>query len=377
MNTKLKSDDCSTAAADECNSDLGKTLNGDVIDPRPPLDDPAALSDWIHRRYIVTDRDNVFVERLKMVLQRDGDGQFLPSAKKYQEETMGICVTAPAREGKTFMVTRTLARIFGQKVDMKRCGNHILYCRLKTNETAKGVYMDICRATGLEVFPSRMTQSEAYVLATHRLKMAGVKIIIIDELHNLLGSKKEAANLFLKGFFHDDDGLCLIAIGTERLRQFIYDDPNNAELSGRFLDFPLLNVSETSTVVMINDALKKLTDDVEIKIGSSIKSDAYFANRIYDGCRGSFGRCMRLLTTSIVYALEDGAKAVEAEDFATVFNLQFLHFNPENPFMISNYKARISPSQDDINDGDILFDDGNVEPVKKKRPGKPRVKAEA
>ena len=84
--------------------------------------------------------------------------------------------------------------------------------------------MDICRATGLEVFPSRMTQSEAYVLATHRLKMAGVKIIIIDELHNLLGSKKEAANLFLKGFFHDADGLCLIAIGTERLRQFIYDD---------------------------------------------------------------------------------------------------------------------------------------------------------
>ena len=372
MTENMKSDEDISAGADEVDDELEKAENAGQIDPRPPLDDLAALSDWLHRRYVVTDRDNVFVDRLKLVLQRDGDGQFLPVVKRYQEETMGICVTAPAREGKTFMVTQTLARIFGQKIDMKRCGNQILYCRLKTNATAKGVYMDICRATGLDVFPSRMTQSDAYVLATHRMKKSGVKIIIIDEVHNLLGGGKEAANRFLKGFFHDDDGFCLIAIGTERLRSFIYNDPNNAELSGRFLDFPLLNVSETSTVIMIQHALKKLTDEIELKIGSSIKSDPYFANRIYDGCRGSFGRCMRLLTTSIVYALEDGAKTVEVEDFAAVFDLQFLHFNGENPFTVRNWAARVGSAPDGIDVGDILFDDGHIEPIKKTRGRKPR-----
>lgn len=97
--------------------------------------------------------------------------------------------------------------------------------------------MDVCTATGLDVFPSRMTQAEAYNLASHRLRMAGVKIII-------------------------------------------YENPDNAELSGRFLDFPLVNVSETSTVVMIQQALKKLTGDIEVKVGRSIKSDPYFAHRI-------------------------------------------------------------------------------------------------
>lgn len=346
--------------------------NINLIDPRPSLDDPSALSNWLHRRYMVTERDNAFFDRLKMVLQRDGNGQFLPVPKKYQEETMGICVSAPAREGKTFMVTQSLTRIFGQKVDMKKCGKHILYCRLKTNVTVKGVYMDICTATGLDVFPSRMTQAKAHNLASHRLRMAGVKIIIIDEVHNLLRSGKEATNLFLKGFFHDDEGFCLIAIGTERLREFIYENPDNAELSGRLLDFPLVNVSETSTVVMIQQALKKLTGDIEMKVGRSIKSDPYFAHRIYDGCRGSFGRCMRLLTSSIVHALEDGAKAVETEDFATVFDLQFLHFNSENPFTVRNWAARIGAEPNDVGNGDILFEDGNVEPVKKKRGRKPR-----
>lgn len=376
MDTTSKSDNYSTATADGVDADFHTPSNGGSIDPRPPLDDLPSLSNWLHERYIVTERDNQFHEMLKLVLQRDRHGQFLPEVKKYQDETMGICVTAPAREGKTFTVTQSLSRIFGQKIDMKRCGSQILYCRLKTSATAKGVYMDICRATGLHVFPSQMTQPDALVLATHRLRMAGIKIIIIDEAHNLIGNGKEAASLFLKGFFHDDDGFCLIAIGTNRLRQFIYDDPNNGELSGRLLDLPLLNVPEKSSVILVREALNKLTGYVELKIGASIKSDPYFANWIYDGCRGSFGRCMRLLTSSIVYALEDGAKAVEAEDFATVFNLQFLHYNPENPFTISNFGARISSPQDDINDGDILFDDGKVEPVKKKRGRTSRLKVE-
>ena len=372
MEHNMKTFVATSEDADDTRSNLTDEASFNLIDPRPSLNDPIALSDWLQRRYMVTERDNAFLDRLKLVLQRDTNGQFLPVPKKDQEETMGICVSAPAREGKTFMVTQSLTRIFGQKVDMKKCGKHILYCRLKTNVTVKGVYMDICTATGLDVFPSRMTQAEAHNLASHRLKMAGVKIIIIDEVHNLLRSGKEATNLFLKGFFHDDEGFCLIAIGTERLREFIYEHPDNAELSGRFLDFPLENVSETSTVVMIQDALKKLTGDIEMKVGRSIKSDPYFANRIYDGCRGSFGRCMRLLTTSIVHALEEGGKAVEIEDFATVFDLQFLHFNTENPFTVRNWAARIGAEPSDAGNGDILFEDGNVEPVKKKRGRKPR-----
>lgn len=372
MTKNMNSDTDVTAKSDGLEATCEKASGQGLIDPRPPLDDLPALSDWLHRRYVVTERDNKFVDRLKLVLQRDADGKFLPLVKRYQGETMGICVTAPAREGKTFMVAQTLTREFGNQIDMKRCGNHILYCRLKTNATARGVYMDICRATGLDVFPSRMTQSEAYVLATHRMKMAGVKIIIIDEVHNLLGGGKEAANRFLKGFFHDDDGFCLIAIGTEPLRNFIYNDPKNEELAGRLLDFPLMNISETSTVAMIHQALKTLTDKIELKIGSRIKSDPYFANRIYDGCRGSFGRCMRLLTSSLVYALEDGAKAVEVEDFAAVFDLQFLHFNAENPFTIRNWAARVGSASNNIDVGNFLFGDGHEEPVKKKRGRKPR-----
>lgn len=366
-------DDNVTEMSESASVNTGKPSGGGIADPRPPLDDMPAVSDWLHRRYIVTERDNQFHEMLKLVLQRDGDGQFLPVVKKYPGgETMGICVTAPAREGKSFMVTQALSRTFGHKINMNKADNHILYCRLRSNATAKGVYMDICRATGLDVFPSRMTEAEALVIATHRLKLASIKIIIIDEVHNLIKSGKESTNLFLKSFFHDEDGFCLIAIGTDRLRQFIYDSPENEELAGRLLDLRMLNVPETSAIIMIRDALVKMTGYVDLKVGSSIKSDAYFANKIYDGCQGSFGRCMRLLTSSIIYAFEDGAKAVEAEDFATIFKLQFLQFNSENPFTISNFGARVSSAHNDSGAGDFLFDEGSVEPVEIKRGRKSR-----
>lgn len=47
-------------------------------DPRPGLDDTTALSDWILRRYVSSDWDNQFVERLELVLKRDRDGRLLP-----------------------------------------------------------------------------------------------------------------------------------------------------------------------------------------------------------------------------------------------------------------------------------------------------------
>lgn len=341
------------------------------IDPRPPLDDTAATSDWLLRRYMVTERDNKFSDLLKMVLQRDKDGQFLKVAKKYQDETMGICVTAPAREGKTFMVTQILTRIFGQKIEMDKCSDGILYCRLKTAATATGVYTDICRATGLDTFPERLTRPEAQKLASHRLKMAGVKIVIIDELHNLISNGKEAMNLFLKGFFHNDEGLCLIAIGTERLRAFVYEDPDNAELSGRMIDFRLAEVLEADAIILIHQAIKKLSGDIELKVGRSITSDPYFANRVFDGCKGSFGRCMRLVSSAIIYAMEDGANAVEIEDFSKTFDLQFLHFNPENPFTSRDWQQKAVSAPDNPDLSDSLFGDGHVEPAKKKR-GRPR-----
>lgn len=337
-------------------------------DPRPDLNDTPELSRWLLRRYMVSNWDNQLVERLKMVLCRDGEGNILSEPKRFQNETMGIAVTAPAREGKSFLVQQVLPKVLGEKIDVDKCGPSILYCRLRSAATVKGVYEDICRKTGLTKFPSQMTRPQANDLATARLKLRGIKIIILDEVHHILNNS-EPVNLFLKTFLQDSGGFCLITIGTGKLHDFIYNDPKNDELAGRLLDFKLEPFSRTDTVDMIGKAIRQFASDADIKLGKSVVNDPYFSDRVYDGCKGSYGRCMRLIVMSVIHAREDGATSLDIEDFRSVFDITFKSFNPLNPFEFSGWGDGMGTVErgGDTNSADLLFDHGQPEIQNKKK----------
>ena len=327
-------------------------------------------ADWILQRYMMSPWDNSFYERLGFVLKRDETGKLLPEPKRFQNESMGIAVTAPGREGKTFLVQQVLERLFGEAIDVENNSRQIAYCRLRTDATIKSAYMDICRSTGFEVKNPKLTRAAANDLAMHRLKLAGVKIVVLDEVHNLLRSKSEPVNLFLKTLLQDGGGVCLIVIGTEKLRDFIYDMPENEELAGRLLDFRLDPFSRKQAIDLIALAVSKYAENAKLKLARSLTRDIYFHDRIYDGCRGSYGRCMRLIATSVIQALEQGASSLELADFEAVFDLQFLHFNSENPFRTDYQPSSVtSSSVSDLTQlsGDI--DDGSSPP---KTPGRKR-----
>jgi hypothetical protein len=344
-------------------------------DPRPDLNDTEELSDWLLKRYMVSHWDNQLVQRLKMVLKRDGEGNILPEPKRFQNETMGIAVTAPARDGKSFLVQQVLSKVIGEKIDVDKCGPSILYCRLRSEATVKGVYEDICRKTGVTKFPSQMTRAQANDFATVRLKLKGIKIVILDEVHNVL-SRAEPVNLFLKTFLQDGGGFCLITIGTGKLHDFIYKDPKNDELAGRLLDFQLEPFSRSDTVDMIGKAIRQFASDAGIKLGRSITSDAYISDRVYDGCKGSYGRCMRLIVMSVIHAREEGVPALDIEDFRSVFDIAFKSFNPVNPFEFSGWGNGANSVEEagETNSADLLFDDGHPEIPAKKKSRKKAVK---
>jgi len=179
-----------------------------------------------------------------------------------------------------------------------------------------------------------------------------------------------AVNLFLKTFLQDGGGFCLIAIGTEPLRTFVYDRSENIELAGRLLDFSLERFPRDSSLALINGALRRLVADAGLRLRSSISRDPYFADRILDGCRDSYGRSMRLISTSIVLALEEGAAVLDIEDFRRIFDLKMLHFNPENPFVLSDWATRASAVDGD--GGNALRDSDFGDARKARRRGKSR-----
>lgn len=254
-------------------------IRGSVIeDPRPPQEDTPALVEWLFRRYFLTGWDNQFVERLEMVLNRDVEGNLLPQGKTFRMERKGVTVTAASQDGKTTMVVQTLKRLFNDGFTDTKCGEHIAYCRLRGDATVKSVCMDLCRTTGYYNFPSKLTRAEAHELATHRLRLAGVKILVIDEAHNILG-KNEPVNLFLKTLAQDGGGFSVILIGTPKVREFIYEKSENIEMAERYLDLPLLPFERPQTVGLINGAVKGLARDAGVNLAPSIQVDPYFGDR--------------------------------------------------------------------------------------------------
>ncbi|WP_096785920.1 TniB family NTP-binding protein [Rhodobacter sp. CZR27] len=329
-----------TPAAEEIEATLAAST-------RPPRDNVPALCHWIRNRYVSSDWDNDLLARLEMVLCRDGDGRVQAQPKSFHGETRGIAVTGPSRDGKSTLVRRVLERELGERIDDKRVGRHVVYQRVRTAATLKSVYRDLCAATGFTRLPARMTIPEAQELAMHRLRLADIRIVILDEVHNLLGYDNRAVNLFLKTFMQDGGEFCLIAIGTEVLRKFIYEREENLELAGRLLELSLKRFPQKTSLALINSALDGLSAEAGLRLAPSIRRDPYFAERILEGCRGSYGRSMRLISTSIVLALEEGASALDIEDFRRVFDLDLLYLNPENPFLLSDWAARATAAVGD------------------------------
>lgn len=342
-----------------------------AADPRPPRDDSPAFVEWLLRRYWISDWDNEFIRRLKLVLKRDNDGNLLPEGKVIRSEQKGIAVTGRSQDGKTTLVCQVLKRLFGDSFTEDKCGEKIVYCRLRGEATIKSVSQALCRKTGYDGFSDRMTRAETHELAVHRLRLAGIKIVIIDEVHNLLGNKREPADLYLKSLAQEQ-GFCVILIGTLKARDFIYGDPDHEELAERFYDLPLIPFERPKAIELINGALHQFSRDSGVKLGPGIRNDPYFADRIYDGVQGSFGRCMVMIASAIVFAHEEGSSTVDVEDFREFYQLKYARLSPENPFVHTDWSARVLATMSTAPDTSNVFfdDDAAPAPPPKRRRGR-------
>lgn len=343
-------------------------------DPRPPREKISDFSDWLLRRYFISNWDNEFVERLEMILKRDKDGNLIPEGKAFRNERRGVCISAISQDGKTAMASQVLKRLFKDSFTEFACGEKIVYCSLGWEASVKSVSEALCRATGYNEFPTRMTRPEACELAVRRLRLRGITMIIIDEAHNL-SDPKDVINRFLKTLAQAGGGFCVILIGTPKMREFLYEDSRNLELAERYLDLPLKPFSRHETIGLINIALKEISKDADIRLAASIRRDPYFADRIYDGLRGSFGRCMFLIVSAVIRAFECGSDTVEADDFRRIFDLKYLHFNAENPFAQSDWADRVEAATLTGAGSSSVFFDDEIAPAPKKKRGRPRKNA--
>ena len=86
---------------------------------------------------------------------------------------------------------------------------------------------------------------------------------------------------------------------------------------------------------------------------------------------------MFLIANAVIRALEEGGDTIDIEDFRKIFELKFLHFNPENPFTLSDWASRAGAAMMDDRGGTgaLLAAKPDKKPTRKR--GRPRKTAKA
>lgn len=315
-------------------------------DLRPPLECYGDVSDWLQRRFINVAWVEDLLLRMSQVLKMDADRHLLSEPRAFGRENHGISIIGPSRAGKTTLTLHVVERYLDEQFsgDHDDRGKRVVYYRVKGDATVKAMCLDICALCGFPSTPKQITRHDAQALAAHVLRRANISVLIIDEVHNSLKRSNEPVDLMLKGLLQDTHGLTVIAIGTERLGEYLRR-PENNEVIGRFLEVSLVPFEHGSFCKVVMAALKNYSDAVDLPLAADISDDPHFAARIITGCQRSHGLCMRLIASTVIYAHENEFAAVSKSDFQHIYRIQFAHLEGSNPFEPEDFSAlAVAPS---------------------------------
>lgn len=311
-----------------------------IDDPRPPLECYGDVSDWLQRRFINTVWVEDLLHRMSQVLKMDADRHLLSEPRAFGRENHGISIIGPSRAGKTTLTLHVVEKYLDEKFsgDHDDRGKRVVYYRVKGDATVKAMCLDICALCGFPSTPKQITRHEAQALAAHVLRRANISVLIIDEVHNALKRSNEPVELMLKGLLQDTHGLTVIAIGTERLGDYLRR-PENNEVFGRFLEVSLAPFEHGSFRKVVTAALRRYSDAVDMPLAADISDDPHFAARIITGCQRSHGLCMRLIASTVIFAHENEFSAISKSDFRHIYRIQFAHLEGSNPFEPEDFSA--------------------------------------
>ena len=146
-------------------------------------------------------------------------------------------------------------------------------------------------------------------MAMRMLRATGVRMLVIDEVHNILSGARDQQRRFLNllRWLGNELQIPLVAVGTaEALRAIQSDD----QLANRFTPFslpPWANGPEYSRLLNTLEAMLPLREPSRLE-------EPAMAQKLLSASEGILGEVINLVTTAAVAAVSSGAERITIED---------------------------------------------------------------
>ena len=276
---------------------------------------------WIDDRYWKFGHDDLFDDYLQDLYEVDDDGRMTgePRRDPLTGETRGLMILAGSGNGKTATLKRALRASSALSDIAKVEDGNTLFIEVPPEATIKGLAGKIAEATGYTSFDKRVQASEAWEIARHRLVLAGIKTLIIDECHHIFrpgpGRDIRGAIQALKHMLQSGHAVALIIIGVPALREAILQEPSG-ETYRRFDEyhFPKLHPGSAEVEVFARCLAASAK-----AVGLEVDPRDAFAERFLFAEHGETGRAVKLAKDTLRKAVTRKRPALSLSDAERLF----------------------------------------------------------
>jgi type II secretory pathway predicted ATPase ExeA len=214
-----------------------------------------------------------------------------------------LLLIGPTNNGKS-MIIEKFRRIHPPLSHPEREEIPVLAVQMPSEPSVTRFYTALLAALGAPLRP-RQRLAELEQLALTLLRQVGVRVLVIDELHNILAGRGDTRREFLNliRFLGNELRIPLVGVGTREAYLAIRADD---QLENRFAPFVLPRWTPDEQACSL---LASFAASFPLRRPSSI-STPEMAEYLLTRCEGTIGELTHLLTDATVAAIETGEEAI-------------------------------------------------------------------
>ena len=220
-----------------------------------------------------------------------------------------VLLVGPTNNGKSMIVERFRRRhLPASEADRER--TPVLYVQMPSDPSVLRFYVAVLAALGAPL-PSRRRLAEVERLALSLLRQVEVRVLVIDELHNILAGTGNGQREFLNllRFLGNELRIPLVGVGTREAYLAVRSDD---QLENRFepMILPLWEESDETCSLLASFAAS-----FPLRRRSSIASPD-MARYLLARSEGTIGEWVRWLTAAAIAAVATGEEAINSRTLA-------------------------------------------------------------
>ncbi|PWE49082.1 transposase [Thioclava sp. NG1] len=311
--------------------------------PKTPVS-IAEVVDKLAANHIVTPATDRFTGHFERLFRRSDsdDGAIVPRLHTGGLETRGVMVLGEPGSGKTALVRHHLQNHEGLVPIAGNDWSQYLHITVPSPATLKSVGLEILKKLHYPNISERAERWKIWEAVKHRLSLLGIKVLWIDEAHDLFSpsAARERDDILktIKSLMQGEHAVVIVLSGTKLLGELTEVD---LQVARRFSTVILSEISYASD----GENLEGLIAHYAETAGLAVNFTDDLIQRLIYASGNQFGRAVELIVFAIEAALEEGAKQLGVEAFASAWALQEGCGFDENIFVARDWAMLPGPHE--------------------------------